>query len=95
MVVFMAIQKQILLDHSPTLNTVVMVEDALKNSNESAITAAELKRRLPRQVNHYTLLNILNYLEESNKIAVSLRGITWIQNPNPNLRKAVAHGLEL
>lgn len=83
------------LEHSPTLNTVIMVEDTLKNMDESVITIAELKRRLPKQVNHNTLKIILEYLEESNKIAVSIKGITWIHNPNPNLRKAIINGLEL
>jgi len=63
--------------------------------DESVITIAELKRRLPKQINHNTLKIILEYLEESNKIAVSLRGITWIHNTNPNLRKAISKGLEL
>jgi len=83
------------LEHSPTLNTVLMVENILTNMDESVITIAELKRRLPKQVNHNTLKIILEYLEESNKIAVSLRGITWIHNTNPNLRKAIRKGLEL
>jgi len=83
------------ISHSPTLNTVIMVEETLKNSQESAITIAELKRILPRQVNHRTLKAILLYLEQSNKIAVSLRGITWIHNSNPNLRKALEKGMEL
>lgn len=83
------------LEHSPTLNTVLMVENTLKNMDESVITIAELKRRLPKQVNHNTLKIILEYLEESNKIAVSMKGITWIHNPNPNLRKAIVNGLEL
>ncbi len=81
--------------HSPTLNTVLMVEDTLKNMDERVVTVAELKKRLPRQVNHNTLKRILEYLEESNKIAVSMKGITWIHNPNPNLRKAIDSGFEL
>jgi len=83
------------LEHSPTLNTILMVENILTNMDESVITIAELKRRLPKQINHNTLKIILEYLEESNKIAVSLRGITWIHNTNPNLRKAISKGLEL
>jgi len=83
------------LEHSPTLNTVIMVENALKNMNGSVIKIAELKRRLPRQVNHNTLKVILEYLEKSNKIAVSLKGITWIHNTNLNLRRAISAGLEL
>jgi len=81
--------------HWPTLNTVIMVESVLKKMNESLISIAELKRKLPRQVNHNTLMLILRYLEESNKILVTLRGITWIHNPNPNLKKAIKKGLEI
>ncbi|MBU0898319.1 MAG: hypothetical protein KKB03_01140 [Nanoarchaeota archaeon] len=83
------------LKHSPTLNTVIMVEETLKNMDESVISVAELKRRLPKQVNHNTLKIILEYLELSNKILVTMRGITWIHNPNPNLQKAIEEGLEL
>ena len=83
------------LEHTPTLNTVLMVEETLKSMEESVVTIAELKRRLPRQVNHNTLKIILEYLEESNKIAVSIKGMTWIHNPNPKLRRAISEGLEL
>jgi len=83
------------LEQAPNLNTVIMVENTLKNMEESVITVAELKRKLPRQVNHNTLKVILEYLELSNKIVVTIRGITWIHNPNPNLQKAIAEGLEL
>lgn len=82
-------------EHWPTLNTVIMIENILKNMNESIISIAELKRKLPRQVNHNTLMLILQYLEESNKIFVSLRGITWVHNANPKLREAISKGLEL
>ncbi len=81
--------------HSPTLNTVIMVENVLKEMKESVIPIPELKKRLPKQVNHNTLKTILEYLEESNKIAVTMKGISWIHNPNVRLRKAIAQGLEL
>lgn len=81
--------------HWPTLNTVIMVEDTLKKVNGSIVSIAELKRKLPRQVNHITLRVILEYLERSNKIAVTLKGITWIENNNPNLKKAIMQGMEL
>lgn len=87
--------KMQILEHSPTLNTVLMVEETLKKMNESIITIAELKRELPKQINHNTLMTILYYLERSNKILVTLRGITWIHNANQNLKKAIAGGLEL
>ena len=85
----------ITIQHSPTLNTVIMVEDAIKGAKGSVVTMAQIKRLLPKQVNHNTLKAILIYLEESNKIAVSIKGITWIQNTNPSMKKAIAGGLEL
>ena len=88
----MMIQK---LKHAPTLNTVIMVERTLRNMNESVIKISDLKRKLPKQVNHNTLKLILEYLEESNKIAVSIRGITWIHNTNPRLREAIQKGFEV
>ena len=80
---------------SPTLNTVIMVEEVIKNSKNSIITIPEIKRNLPKQVNHYTLMTILEYLEKSNKIVVTLKGITWIHNTNANLRHAIANGMEI
>ncbi|MHB1830652.1 MAG: hypothetical protein ACYCO0_04645 [Candidatus Micrarchaeaceae archaeon] len=80
---------------SPTLNTVIMVEEVIKNSKSSIITIPEIKRNLPKQVNHYTLMTILEYLEKSNKIVVSLKGITWIHNTNANLKQAISKGMEI
>jgi membrane carboxypeptidase/penicillin-binding protein len=86
---------QMAFQHSPTLNTVIMVEDAIKNAKDSVVTIAQIKKLLPKQVNHNTLKAILIYLEESNKIAVSMKGITWIHDSNPNMKKAITKGLEL
>ncbi|MCK4670733.1 MAG: hypothetical protein KAT43_06030, partial [Nanoarchaeota archaeon] len=52
--------------HSPTLNTVLMVEETLKEAGE-VIPIAELKRRLPKKVMHQTLIQILDYLQMSGK----------------------------
>ena len=81
--------------HSPTLNTVIMVENVIKKAEGSVITIAEVKRRLPKQVNHLTLKVILEYLEASGKILVTLKGITWVRNTNANLRQAIARGMEI
>ena len=81
--------------HWPTLNTVIMVEDALKGMPDSVMSVAELKRSLPRQVNHNTLILILEYLDRSGKILVGMRGITWMHNTNPKLREAIRNGMEI
>ncbi len=80
---------------SPTLTTIKMVENALIKSNNSIVSIAELKRKLPKQVNHYTLKTILEYLEESGKIAVSIKGITWIFTGSQALRNELKRGREL
>ena len=82
-------------NYSPTLNTIIMVENALKEMDNSVTKMSDLKRILPNKVNHYTLKKILEYLEESNKIIVSMKGITWIHNDNPKIRKAIKKGIEL
>ena len=81
--------------HSPTLNTVLMVENTLMNMDKSIFTVADIKKKLPKQVNHRTLMIILSYLEESNKILVTIKGITWIHNTSPHLRKEISKGLEI
>jgi len=83
------------LEQSPTLNTVLMVEEILMNMDNSVFTVADIKRKLPKQVNHQTLMIILSYLEECNKILVTIKGITWIHNTSPRLRKEICEGFEL
>lgn len=80
--------------HSPTLNTVIMVEKTLKNMEGSVMTIAELKRKLPKKVNHNTLMAILDYLEKSNKILVGLKGITYVYTPKHILKKMIKSGIE-
>lgn len=85
-------QKQFL--HSPTLNTVLMVERVLKNSGE-VLTLAELKRKLPKKVMHQTLLNILDYLLLSGKIIIGTKGILWVFAERKEINNLVKRGLEL
>jgi hypothetical protein len=73
--------------HSPTLNTIMMVEAVLEDNEGAFISIPDLKKKLPRQVNHNTLMQILAYLEESNKITVSLKGISWTHMISNKLKK--------
>lgn len=88
----MAIKKK---QTTPNLNTILMVEDTLENMDESAISVAELKRILPRKVNHNTLKVILDYLLSHNRIVWSSKGITWIVNDSPKLIEAIRKGTKL
>lgn len=71
---------------SPTLNTLLMVEETLMNAEE-VISIAELKRRLPKQIMHQTLMAIIDYLEYSGKIIWHDNKILWGFNPDSKLKK--------
>ena len=80
--------------HYPNLRTVLMVEAVLRKA-ETTIDREELKRRLPLKVMHQTLNLILSYLEEKGMIIDGHKGILWIYNPSPKLRKAIQNSREI
>ena len=80
--------------HSPTLNTVLMVEETLKEAKQT-ITLAELKRALPRQVMNATVLTILDYLQLSGKIVIGTKGILWVFAEREELDRLINRGIEL
>lgn len=77
--------------HYPTLKTVLMVEEALREANKP-LTREQLKKKMKTQVMHQTLNQILTYLEDSGKILDGRKGITWIHNSSPKLDKAIREG---
>ena len=85
---------QTLQTHSPTLNTVLMVEETLKEAGE-VITLPELKRRLPKKVMHNTLLSILDYLQVSGKIIIGTKGILWVYAERKELNELIKRGTEI
>lgn len=80
--------------HYPSLKTVLMVEDTLKNADE-LMSREELKEKLPKKIMHQTLNVILEYLEDSGKIMDGRKGIIWIYSPGRKLEKAVSEGVEI
>ena len=71
---------------SPTLNTVIMIEETLSKAGE-LLTIEKLKRILPRQVMHQTLMTVIDYLEYSKKIAVRDDKVLWTFKPQSKLKK--------
>ena len=80
--------------HPLTLNTVLMIEKILKNSGE-LLTIAELKRRLPKQIMHQTLIHILDYLQISGKIVIGTKGILWVFTERKELNELIKRGVEI
>jgi hypothetical protein len=94
----MNMQKMIQLEkeplHYPNLKTVLMVEAVLKNE-QLPIKREALKRKLAKQVQHQTLNVILKYLEDSGKIIDGHKGIVWVYNPSPELKRQIERGLRV
>ena len=80
--------------HYPSLRTMLRVENVLKKA-DTTIDREELKRRLPVKIMHQTLNLILLYLEEKGMILDGHKGILWIYNPSPKLRKAIENAREI
>jgi len=72
--------------HEPQLDTILMVERAIKDSDDYP-TKTELWRSLPKKVQYQTFSRILEYLEASNKIIFNGKTIVWIAADNPKLKK--------
>ena len=79
----------------PNLNTVLMVEDFLKENRDVPIKISEIKKRLPKQIMHQTLLVILEYLWKSGKIIYGPKGVQWIYSTPQHLKKMFEDTLEV
>lgn len=82
------------IEHSPTLNTVLMVEQELKNAKE-IVSIADLKRNLPKKVMHSTLMQIIDYLQFSGKIIIGTKGILWVFAERRELNELIKRGIEV
>jgi len=80
--------------HQPNLNTILMVENALKES-KSYPTKKELLSSLPKKIQYQTFIKILDYLEASNKIIINNRRITWVFADNPKLKELLETSVKL
>jgi hypothetical protein len=77
--------------HSPTLSTVLMVEETIRSAKQ-VISVAQLKSKLPRKVNHNTLKVVLSYLQRSGKIEFTPDGIVWIFMPREDIAGILSKG---
>lgn len=89
----MVIKMQQIL-HYPRLDTILKIERVLKFAKEP-LSKNEIDRRLEAQIMRPTLNLILEYLEQSGKIAILEKGVIWIYSQDASkklkakLQKAV------
>ena len=80
--------------HSPTLESVIMVEKTIqKHSQECG--KYQLWKKLPKKMMYQTFQTILDYLENSGKILIDKDGcVIWTYNPEM-IRKLISQGVKL
>lgn len=73
--------KQMNLLHSPTLGSVIMVEETIEKYSQE-YGKYQLWKKLPKKMMYQTFQTILNYLEHSGKIIIDKDGcVIWTWNP--------------
>ncbi len=77
--------------HSPTLDSIRMVESTIKTNSQDG--KYQIWKKLPKKMMYQTYLVILEYLIESGKILVEKDGsVIWTWDPE-GVRKLVREGL--
>ncbi|MGI0080983.1 MAG: hypothetical protein ACRECH_15340 [Nitrososphaerales archaeon] len=72
--------------HSPTLDTILMVEKTIKKTNVPQ-TKTQLWNALPKKVMYQTYKEILGYLDASGKIMFDEKNrIVWVAADTPKLK---------
>lgn len=82
------------LQHSPTLESVIMVEKTIKKYS-SEFGKYQLWKKLPKKMMYQTFQTILNYLQHSGKILIDKDGvIMWTYNPE-RIKQLIDEGLTI
>jgi len=80
------------LTHNPTLESVLMVEDAARRYSQE-YGKYQLWKKLPRKMMYQTYQTILDYLQDSGKLMVDDDGmVIWTYNPK-RIRELTSRGL--
>ena len=84
--------KQITVLHSPTLESVLMVERTIQKYTQEC-GKYQLWKKLPKKMMYQTFQVILDYLEQSSKILIDKDGcIIWTYNPK-RIKELISKGL--
>jgi imidazolonepropionase-like amidohydrolase len=76
------------------LDTVSMVEKAIKNAEEHP-SKRQSKTALPKDITHQTFNLVLKYIENSGKIVIKDGRIIWIANDNPKFLRMLKKTIEV
>ena len=80
--------------HSPTLESVIMVEKTIQKYSQEC-GKYQLWKKLPKKMMYQTFQVILEYLETSGKLLIDKDGIiVWTYDPE-GIKKLIAKGVKL
>jgi hypothetical protein len=80
--------------HSPTLESVIMVEKTIQKYSQE-YGKYQLWKKLPKKMMYQTFQVILEYLENSGKIMIDKDGcVIWTYDPE-GIKKLLAKGVKL
>jgi hypothetical protein len=81
--------------HLPNMSTMLMVEKAIKESDEP-LRKMQLYKAIPKSMMYQTFERVLEYLEAHNQIAYDDGArIVWIAADNPRLKALLNSGVDL
>ena len=80
--------------HSPTLESVIMVEKTIQKYSQE-YGKYQLWKKLPKKMMYQTFQVILKYLEESGKIMIDKDGcIIWTYDPE-GIKRILSKGIKI
>ena len=86
--------KQATILHSPTLDSVIMVEKTIQKYSQECGNY-QLCKKLPKKMMYQTFQVVLEYLEKSGKILIDKEGcVIWTYNPKL-IKQILASGVKL
>ncbi|MBU2100540.1 hypothetical protein KKG83_04720 [Candidatus Micrarchaeota archaeon] len=75
--------------HYPRLDTVLMIEDSIKNS-KNYLSRTELWKKLPKKIMYQTFKVVVDYLIDSNKVILTKDDkLVWIFADSSTARKLI------
>ena len=80
--------------HYPTLKTVLMVENILREAKEP-LTRYEIMKRTKNKVMRQSLNIIVQYLVERNMVLDSDKGVLWVYSPKEKLDEWLKDSVEI
>ena len=89
---FMAMETVQIL-HYPTLKTVLLVEEILKNAKEP-LSRYEIMKRSENKIMRQTLNTTISYLEKRGMALDSEKGVIWTYTPPGKMRKWLRDSVE-